>query len=76
VTTGRVDLREPVAQIIERLGLDPKYVASMEIRPDRVDVVLFHGEGGRLKGRPAVDRNDPDHPQVLYVMERHPIRLY
>lgn len=49
------DLREPVAEICARLGLEPSYVSELDISPSDIRVVLYRGKDGRCQGVKYVD---------------------
>ncbi len=48
--SDRIAISDPVKQICEAFGIDPKYVARIDITPSDVDVTLFRGKDGRCKG--------------------------
>lgn len=45
-----IDIEQPIREICERLGVDPNYVARLDISPTKVDVTLYRGSEGRCKG--------------------------
>ena len=45
-----IDIRGPVEELCEVLGVHPDYVAEMTITPSTVDVTLYRGRDGRCKG--------------------------